>query len=88
MENIKRFLKFLSEEDIIMKYQIIFNRVLCYDELLKIKEEDIEKIISSSQIDAVIKLYEVINFRKINEQLKECILVYIFKVNNYFSLFS
>lgn len=74
MDNIKNFFKFLKDNDIIMKYQIVFNRVLSYEELLAINEEDINKIISGSQIDAVIKLYEVINSIEVNQNIKEYIL--------------
>lgn len=70
----ERLLSYLKEKDIIRKYQIIFDKYFNYDLLNLVNKDEINELISSNEYEAVIKLYEIVNSKKINEDIKLHIL--------------
>lgn len=76
MDNIcmKKFLKYLKNNNLIKSYEIIFDKYFNYDDILNISQSDAYDIISSNEYCAVIRLYEILNGVYINDELKEKIL--------------
>lgn len=73
-KNFNKLLKYIKENDIVVKYQTIFDRFFSYETLYLISEEEIEEIISLDIYESVIKLFEVLNSVKIPDNIKKYIL--------------
>lgn len=72
-KNMKRLLNYIKGNDIIKKYQIIFDKYFNFESLLLISDEDVDKIICTDEYFSIINLYEVINDVKIDDDIKQYI---------------
>lgn len=77
MEDRKKLLKYLKDKDIARKYQIIFDRLFNYESLELITDKEASKIMCENEYESIIRLYEVVNNVKLDEDIKN----YIYSLN-------
>lgn len=76
--NKMNFFKYLKDNDIVRKYQIIFDKLFNFDSLELINDKEIAEIMCEDEIKSIVKLYEIVNSVKISEDIKS----YIFSLDN------
>lgn len=73
MKNKKKLLEYLKNEDIIILYQSSFDKYFDLNKIDLISDKEIDSIICDNKYESVIRLYEVINNVKIDENIKQYI---------------
>jgi len=67
--NERRLLEHLKKHQIIQKYQLIFDKYFKEELLLKISDSEINEIICDNEYKSVVRLYEIVNDTKINDDI-------------------